>query len=176
MLLFSDSSEISFIPQGIILLFYGTVGSILGIFISLTIWWNVGSGYNEFNRDLQNVKLYRKGFPGKNRELTLNFSFEEIKSIKMRIKEGINPKRQLLLCLTDSREIPLTGIEQPMALNKIEDEAIKIAKYLNVFSKRNKVGRTTGIEPANAGTTTQCLNHLATLAIYLYRSIIPYIK
>ena len=49
------------------------------------------------------------------------------------IKEGINPKRQLLLCLTDSREIPLTGIEQPMALNKIEDEAIKIAKYLNVF-------------------------------------------
>ena len=133
LLLFSDSSEISFIPQGIILVFYGTVGSILGIFISLTIWWNVGSGYNEFNRDLQNVKLYRKGFPGKNRELTLNFSFEEIKSIKMRIKEGINPKRQLLLCLTDSREIPLTGIEQPMALNKIEDEAIKIAKYLNVF-------------------------------------------
>ena len=53
--------------------------------------------------------------------------------IKMRIKEGINPKRQLLLCLTDSREIPLTGIEQPMALNKIEDEAIKMAKYLNVF-------------------------------------------
>ena len=51
----------------------------------------------------------------------------------MRIKEGINPKRQLLLCLNDSREIPLTGIEQPMALNKIEDEAIKIAKYLNVF-------------------------------------------
>ena len=51
----------------------------------------------------------------------------------MRIKEGINPKRQLLLCLTDSLEIPLTGIEQPRALNKIEDEAITIAKYLNVF-------------------------------------------
>jgi len=132
-LIFSDSSEISFIPQGIVLLFYGTVGSILGIFISLTVWWNVGSGYNEYNRDLQQVKLYRRGFPGKNRELTFNFSFDEIKSIKMRIKEGINPKRQLLLCLTDNREIPLTGIEEPVALNKIEDEAITIAKYLNVF-------------------------------------------
>ena len=31
LLLFSDSSEISFIPQGIVLVFYGTVGSILGI-------------------------------------------------------------------------------------------------------------------------------------------------
>jgi len=133
LLIFSDSSEISFIPQGIVLLFYGTVGSILGIFIALTIYWNVGSGYNEYNRDIQKVKLYRKGFPGKNRELTFTFSFDEIKSVKMRIKEGINPKRQLLLCLIDNREIPLTGIEQPMALNKIENEAIKLAKYLNVF-------------------------------------------
>ena len=133
LLFFSDSSELSFVPQGIVLLFYGTVGSILGIFLSLNVWWNVGSGYNEYNRDLQKVKLYRKGLPGKNRELIFTFSFEEVKSIKMRIKEGINPKRQLLLCLTDNREIPLTGIEQPVALNKLEDEAITISKYLNVF-------------------------------------------
>jgi len=130
---FSDSSEISFIPQGIVLLFYGTVGLILGIFLTLTIWWNVGSGYNEYNRNKQEVKLYRKGFPGKNRELTFVFPFNKIKSIKMLIKEGLNPKRQLILCLTDSREIPLTGIEQPVSLNKIEEEAIRLAKYLNVF-------------------------------------------
>ena len=133
LLFFSDPNEISFIPQGIILVFYGTIGSILGIFIALTVWWNVGSGYNEYNREIQTIKLYRKGFPGKNRELVFSFSFNEIKSIKMRIKDGINPKRQLLLCLTDSREIPLTGIDQQVALNKIEDEAITIAKYLNVF-------------------------------------------
>lgn len=133
LLFFSNSSGISFIPQGIVLIFYGTVGLILGIFLALTVWWDVGSGYNEYNRDIQEVKLYRKGFPGQNRELTFTFPFDEIKSIKMRIKEGINPKRQLLLCLSDSREIPLTGAEQPRALNKIEDEAITIAKYLNVF-------------------------------------------
>jgi hypothetical protein len=133
LLLFSDSSEITFIPQGIVLVFYGTVGSILGIFIALTAWWNVGSGFNEFNRKIKEIKLYRQGFPGKNRELVFTFSFDQVKSIKMRIKEGLNPKRQLLLCLIDGREIPLTGIEQPVALNKIEDEAITIAKYLNVF-------------------------------------------
>ena len=133
LLFFSDSSEISFVPQGIVLLFYGTVGSILGIFLILTVWWNIGSGYNEYNRGLQEVILYRKGFPGKNRELKFKFNFAEVKSIKMRIKDGLNPKRQLLLCLTDGREIPLTGIEQPEALNKVENEAINIAKYLNVF-------------------------------------------
>ena len=133
LLFFSDSTEISFIPQGIVLVFYGTVGSLLGIFLSLTIWWNVGSGYNEYDKTLKKVKLFRKGFPGKNRELTFTFSFMEIKSIKIRIKEGINPKRQLLLCLLDNREIPLTGIDQQISLNRIEDEAIMIAKHLNVF-------------------------------------------
>jgi hypothetical protein len=133
LLIFSDSSDISFIPQGIVLVFYGTVGLILGIFLTLTIFWNVGSGYNEYNRSNQEVKIYRKGFPGKNRDLVFNFPFDKIKSIKMKIKEGINPKRQLILCLFDNREIPLTGIEEPMALTEIENEAIKIAKYLNVF-------------------------------------------
>jgi hypothetical protein len=133
LLLVSNYRVISFIPQGIILLFYGTVGSLLGIFITLTIYWNVGSGYNEYNRALQKVKVYRRGFPGKNRELTFTFSFEEIKSIKMKLKEGLSPKRQLLMCLSDNREIPLTGLEQSMALNKLENEAIKLAKHLNVF-------------------------------------------
>ena len=132
-LIFSSSSQISFIPQGIVLVFYGTVGLILGIFLWLTIWWDVGAGYNDYNRDLQEIKLYRKGFPGKNREVVLKFAFADVKSIKMRIKEVLNPKRQLLLCLNDNREIPLTGVEQPIALNKIESEAIAIAKWLNVF-------------------------------------------
>ena len=133
LLIFSDSSGISFVPQGLVLLFYGTVGVTLGIFLLLTLWWNVGSGYNEYDRTAQEVIIYRKGFPGKNKELTLRFTFEEIKSIKMRIEEGLNPKRQILLCLIDNREIPLTGIEQPVALNKIENEAITLAKHLNVF-------------------------------------------
>ena len=132
-LFFFESNEISFIPQGLMLVFYGTIGSILGIFLILTIWWNVGSGYNEYNRKIKTVKLYRKGFPGQNREIVLTFPFDEIKSVKMILKEGINPKRQLFLCLLNNREIPLIGIEQPVTLTKIEGEALTIAKYLNVF-------------------------------------------
>ena len=34
----------------------------------------------------------------------------------------------------------------------------------------------TGLEPANGGTTTHCLNHLATLAkLFLFKSILSYI-
>jgi hypothetical protein len=133
LLFFSDSANIAFIPQGIVLIFYGTVGSILGMFLWLTIWWDVGFGYNEFSKENKKINIYRRGFPGKNRELYLDFKFTELKSIKMSIKDGLNPKRQLLLCLNDSREIPLTGTNYPIALNKIETDALKLAKYLNVY-------------------------------------------
>jgi hypothetical protein len=133
LLVFSDSSEIAFLPQGIVLLFYGTVGSILGIFLWLTIWWDIGFGYNEYNRDLKQVIVYRQGFPGKNRQLKLYFEFGEIRSVKMRIEEGLNPKKQLFLCLKDKREIPLVGIDRPLSLTEIEKEAVSLAQYLNVY-------------------------------------------
>ena len=133
LLFFSDSTNLAFIPQGIVLIFYGTVGLTLCIFLWLTIWWDIGFGYNEYSKEDQKVTLYRKGFPGKNRELRLNFTFDELKSIKMFIRDGLNPKRQLFLCLNDSREIPLTGSDKPTALNKIETEALNLAKYLNIY-------------------------------------------
>ena len=133
LLVFSDSSEIEFLPQGIILLFYGTVGSILGIFLWLTVWWNIGFGYNEYNQASSEVTVYRQGFPGKNRNLKLKFPFSDVKSIKMKLEEGLNPKRQLFLCLNDRREIPLIGAYRPTSLTKIEQEAVNLAQYLNVY-------------------------------------------
>jgi hypothetical protein len=65
--------------------------------------------------------------------VSLVFPFNLIKSIKIRVSDGLNPRRQLFLCLKDQREIPLTGSDQPMALNKIEAEAVTLAQYLNVF-------------------------------------------
>ena len=81
----------------------------------------MGSGYKEYSKNTKKIKIDRKGFPVKDRELTLTFSFEDIKSLKMRLKEGLNPKRRLLLGLSDSREIALTGLEEPKSLNMIED-------------------------------------------------------
>ena len=50
LLAFSNSTQLSFIPQGIVLVFYGTVGLTLGVFLWLTIWWDIGFGYNEYSK------------------------------------------------------------------------------------------------------------------------------
>lgn len=132
LLILSNSSTISFIPQGVVLLFYGTIGLLIGLFLFLTIWWNIGFGYNEYDQKIKKITIYRRSFPGPNRNLKLMFNFSETKSIKVRITDGLNPKRQLFLCLQDNREIPLTAIDQPAALDKIEKEAVALAKFLGV--------------------------------------------
>jgi len=127
------AKELVFIPQGIILMFYGTIGVSLGLFLWSTIWWNVGFGYNEFDKNTQKITLYRKGFPGKNSEIFLEFKFKQVKSIKMLVQNGLSPKRQLLLCLKDGREIPLINSVRIIALSELETQALVLAYYLEVF-------------------------------------------
>ena len=131
-----DSPEINFLPQGVVLIFYGTVGSIIGIFLGLTIRWNVGFGYNEYDKRSKTITMYRKTFPGplkQNKDLIFSLYFSEIKSIKIRIKEGLRPERQLLLCLASNNEIPLLTSGNLIKLEKLENEAITLSKYLNIF-------------------------------------------
>ena len=129
---FINSSNISFIPQGAIMTFYGTLGTFLGIFLWLTILWNIGAGYNEFNNEIGRITICRFGFPGKNRLLKLTYRIKDIQSIKLEIKEGLSPKREIYLKTKDNRLIPLTRVGQPLLLSDVESQAAELAKFLGV--------------------------------------------
>jgi hypothetical protein len=129
---FTDPSEIIFIPQGIALLFYGTCGILLSIYLILIIIWDVGSGYNEFSKIENIIRIVRLGFPGKNRTIFLSYEFKNIKNLKFLIKEGINPRCNLLLILKDKREIPLFPPQFLLKPFEIEKKAIELSKFLNV--------------------------------------------
>ena len=128
----TDTSEIRFIPQGIAMLFYGTGGIGVGIYLVLTIIWNIGSGYNEFSKIEEIVRIIRLGFPGKNRTIFLSYEFKNIKSLKFLIKQGLNPRCNILLVLKDKREIPLFPAQ--FLLNPIETEkkAIQLSNFLQI--------------------------------------------
>jgi hypothetical protein len=129
---FANTKALFFIPQGVVMTFYGTIGSILSFFLWLTILWDVGSGYNQFNKEKGYIEILRLGFPGKNRVIKLTYSINNIKSINVNINEGLNPKREIYLSTKDKKQIPLTRIGQPMSLNELEQQASEIAKFLNV--------------------------------------------
>lgn len=126
------SPNIQFFPQGLVMCFYGTLGLILGLYIWLIILWNLGQGFNEFNLQTGQVRIFRWGFPGKNRRIDLQYPIQDIQSIRVEIEEGLNPKRVIYLRLRGNREIPLTRAGQPVSIQEIETQAAELAKLLQV--------------------------------------------
>jgi len=129
---FADTKEIVFIPQGIVMTFYGTVGLLLSAFLLATIYLNVGGGYNLYDKKNKKIEIFRLGFPGKKKELCLLYSMKDIKAVKLNISEGINPKREIYLQTKDKREVPITRVGEPLLLSQIEEEAVDLANFLNV--------------------------------------------
>ena len=129
---FANPSEIIFIPQGLVMMFYGTISFSLSLYIVVTMFWDVGGGYNEYNKIENLVKIIRKGFPGKNREILLTYPLTTIQSIGIKISEGLNPQRSIYLCLKDNRKIPLTQVQEPISISELEKQAADLAKFLDL--------------------------------------------
>ena len=127
-----NSKNIVFFPQGLIMCFYGFLGLIFSIYLLLTILWSVGGGFNEFNKIDGIVRIFRWGFPGKNRRIRLEYKIEQVEAIKIKLKQGLNPKRMIYLQIRGKKEIPLTRVGQPLTLEEIEAQAAELAKFLQV--------------------------------------------
>jgi hypothetical protein len=129
---FANPTELVFIPQGLVMMFYGTLSFGMSIYIITTILLDIGSGYNEYNKVENLVKIVRKGFPGKNREILLTYPLSNIRAIGIKITEGLNPTRSIYLCLKDDRNIPLTPVQEPTSISNLEEEAADLAKFLDL--------------------------------------------
>ena len=114
------------------MMFYGTLSLGISVYITITVLLDIGSGYNEYNKLESLVKIVRKGFPGKNREILLTYPLSNVRAIGIKITEGLNPTRSIYLCLKDERNIPLTAVQQPIAISNLEENASDLAKFLEL--------------------------------------------
>ncbi len=129
---FSNATQLIFLPQGIALCFYGVAGVLLATYLWLVITWDVGGGYNEFSRKNGDITIFRWGYPGKNRKIELKCKTTEVQSVRVEIKDGLNPKRAIYLRIKGKRDIPLTRVGVPMSLTELENQGAELAKFLEV--------------------------------------------
>ena len=131
-LFITTTQDIVFIPQGITMLFYGTGAIGISIYLFFTILWDIGSGYNEFSKNENIVRITRFGFPGKNRTIFLSYELKNVKNLKFLLKQGLNPRCNILLVLKDKREIPLFPAQFLLNPGQIEKKAIQLSQFLDV--------------------------------------------
>nr|YP_010229276.1 photosystem I assembly protein ycf4 [Apinagia fucoides]UBZ24947.1 photosystem I assembly protein ycf4 [Apinagia fucoides] len=129
---FFPSQQILFFPQGIVMSFYGIAGLFISSYLWSTILWNVGSGYDRFDRKEGIVSIFRWGFPGKNRRILLRFFLKDIQSIRIEAKEGIYARRVLYMEIRGQGAFPLTGTNENLTPREIEKRAAELAYFLQV--------------------------------------------
>uniref|UniRef100_UPI0030FE9216 photosystem I assembly protein Ycf4 n=1 Tax=Cyathodium cavernarum TaxID=351593 RepID=UPI0030FE9216 len=125
---FFSADEILFIPQGIVMCFYGIAGSFISFYLWFTIFLNVGSGYNEFDKQKGLFYIFRWGFPGQNRRVSIQFPIRDIQAIRMEVQEGFLSRRILYMRMKSQQSIPLGGIEEYLTLKEMEDKAAELAR------------------------------------------------
>nr|YP_009920948.1 photosystem I assembly protein Ycf4 [Persicaria chinensis]YP_010577247.1 photosystem I assembly protein Ycf4 [[Polygonum] chinense var. procumbens]WLS53326.1 photosystem I assembly protein Ycf4 [Persicaria runcinata]QMS48822.1 photosystem I assembly protein Ycf4 [Persicaria chinensis]UZP13612.1 photosystem I assembly protein Ycf4 [Persicaria chinensis]UZP13695.1 photosystem I assembly protein Ycf4 [[Polygonum] chinense var. procumbens]WOZ09752.1 photosystem I assembly protein Ycf4 [Persica len=126
------SQQIIFFPQGIVMSFYGIAGLFISSYLWCTISWNVGSGYDLFDKKEGIVCLFRWGFPGKNRRIFLRFLINDIQSIRIELKEGLSPRRVLYLEIRGRGAVPLTRTDENLTPREMEQKAAELAYFLCV--------------------------------------------
>nr|YP_009739622.1 photosystem I assembly protein Ycf4 [Rheum nobile]QIC50601.1 photosystem I assembly protein Ycf4 [Rheum nobile]QVX27749.1 photosystem I assembly protein Ycf4 [Rheum nobile] len=129
---FFPSQQIIFFPQGIVMSFYGIAGLFISSYLWCTISWNVGSGYDLFDKKEGIVYIFRWGFPGKNRRISLRFLINDIQSIRIELKEGIYPRRVLYLEIRGQGAVPLTRTDENLTPREMEQKAAELAYFLRV--------------------------------------------
>jgi hypothetical protein len=75
---FLKADQIIFYPQGITMCFYGTCAFIISLNQIRILANNIGEGYNEFNKFKKTMQIYRKGFKGKNSDVNIICSLNDI--------------------------------------------------------------------------------------------------
>jgi hypothetical protein len=132
LLIVTDPTQLIFVPQGLVMGLYGTAGLLLATYLWLVVLWDLGGGYNEFNRETGTLKIFRWGFPGKNRQIQIDGRIQDVQSVRIVIKEGLNPQRALYLRVKGRRDIPLTRVGQPLSLADLETQGAELARFLGV--------------------------------------------
>ena len=132
LLIVTDPTQLIFVPQGLVMGLYGAAGLLLAAYLWLVVLWDLGGGYNEFNQETGTLKIFRWGFPGKNRQIQIDGRIQDVQSVRIVIKEGLNPQRALYLRIKGRRDIPLTRVGQPLSLADLETQGAQLARFLGV--------------------------------------------
>ena len=138
---FINSQNILFFPQGLVMCFYGILGLIFSCYLWLTLFWGVGGGFNEFNKKQGIVRIFRWGFPGKNRRIDLFYDIKDIEAIRIEIKEGLNPRRFLYIRVKGNTTLQNSEAKvsnKKPVKNSLINNKDNVKSFLKEFSLQNK--------------------------------------
>ncbi len=127
----SQDFEIT-VAQQLVMGLYGYIALYTALYLTCSIFWNVGAGYNEYNKEQQLLKIVRWGFPGKNRKIQVEIPFSSIQALSIQTKDSFFSRNSVNLQYENGKSIPLLQPNQTLTLDELETYATQIAFFIQV--------------------------------------------
>lgn len=129
--------EIVFLPQGLVMSFYGFSALFISFYLWLTIILNVGGGYNEFDFDQGTISIFRWNFPGKNRKIRLRCFVSDIEAVCINNNLRWTMKPMISLRIPGTKNLTLNSSVEPFNGKYLEIEAARLAQRFQVPLENN---------------------------------------
>ncbi len=124
-----NPSTLIFVPQGLVMGLYGVAAFLLALYFWRLISIDYGSGVNRFDKNKGVLSLSRRGLL---KNIEIEIPINEIKAVKLEVREGFNPRRRVSLRIKGRKDLPISRIGSPQPLLDLENEGAEIARFLEV--------------------------------------------
>ena len=122
-------STLIFVPQGLVMGLYGIAAFLLAIYFWRLIGIDYGSGINRFDKNKGVLSLSRRGLL---KNIEIEVPIDDIKAVKLDVREGFNPRRRVSLRIKGRKDLPISKVGSPKPLLDLENEGAEIARFLEV--------------------------------------------
>ena len=124
-----NPSTLIFVPHGLVMGLYGIAAFLLAIYFWRLINIDYGSGVNRFDKNKGVLSLSRRGLF---KNIEIEIPIDEIKAVKLEVREGFNPLRRVSLRIKGRKDLPISRVGSPQPLLDLENEGAEIARFLEV--------------------------------------------
>ena len=124
-----NPSTLIFVPQGLVMGLYGIAAFLLAIYFWRLINIDYGSGVNRFDKNKGVLSLSRRGLF---KNIEIEIPIDEIKAVKLDVRDGFNPLRRVSLRIKGRKDLPISRVGSPKPLLDLENEGAEIARFLEV--------------------------------------------
>jgi hypothetical protein len=123
------ASDLGWIPQGIVMGFYGIAGLALATYLWIVISVDLGSGVNRFDKTSGQAVISRHGL---RQLIEVEIPLRDIQAVRLEVRDGISPLRRLALRVQGRRDLPLNRVGEPQPLAELELSGATLARFLGV--------------------------------------------
>jgi hypothetical protein len=123
------TSELVWVPQGLVMGLYGLAALLLASYLWLVIVVDLGGGSNRFDKRSGTAVIARNGLRNL---IEVEVPLRDIQAVKVEVREGLNPLRRLSLRINGRRDLPLSRIGEPIPLADLETTGATLARFLGV--------------------------------------------